>query len=135
MTGVLQLEDAVRQKRLYKDIDGTTKSAVDEIKMLQHAKRAEDEAVQKTVTVRKALQHLRKESMMFKGRVQRLATSLQSDIPTAIHSLDTMMDHIEAYLAVQTAGEGVNFGGLRRADFPRRLQRKSRPRKAARSNA
>jgi hypothetical protein len=107
---VLQLEDAVRQKRLYKNVDGTTQSAVDEMKMLQHAKRAEDEAVQKTVTVKKALQHLRKEAMMYKGRVQRLATSLQSDIPAAIHSLDTMMDHIDSYLQVQAAGEGINLG-------------------------
>jgi hypothetical protein len=106
---VLQLEDAVRQKRLYKEVDGTTKSAVDEIKMLQQAKRAEEEAVQKTITVKKALQHLRKEGMMYKGRVQRLATSLQSDIPAAVHSLDTMLDHIESYLAVQTTGEVVNF--------------------------
>jgi len=107
---VLQLEDAVRQKRLYKEIDGTTKSAVDEMKLLQQAKRAEDEAVQKTMTVKRALQHLRKEAMMYKGRVQRLATSLQSDIPAAIHSLDAMLDHIEAYLQVQTTGEGLNLG-------------------------
>jgi len=34
---VLQWEDAVRQKRLYKNVDGTTKSAVDEQKALQKA--------------------------------------------------------------------------------------------------
>ena len=107
---VLQLEDAVRQKRLYKDFDGTTKSAVDEMKLLQQAKRAEDEAVQKTMVVKRALQHLRKEAMMYKGRVQKLATALQTDIPAAVHSLDAMMDHIEAYLAVQTAGEGIYLG-------------------------
>jgi hypothetical protein len=107
---VLQWEDAVRQKRLYKNVDGTTKSAVDEQKALQHAKRAEEEAIQKTVAVKKAVQLLRKESMMFKGRVQRLATALQSDIPTAVHSLDNMMSHIDAYLQVQTAGEGISLG-------------------------
>jgi hypothetical protein len=108
---VLQLEDAVRQKRLYKEVDGTTKSAVDEMKMLQAAKRAEDEAVQKTVTVKRAIGHLRKEAMMYKGRVQKLATTLQSDIPAAVHSLDQMMDHIEAYLQLQSTGEGINLGG------------------------
>jgi hypothetical protein len=107
---VLQLEDAVRQKRLFKDVDGTTKSPVDEMKMLAAAKRAEDEAVQKTVAVKRALGHLRKEAMMYKGRVQKLATTLQSDIPMAVHSLDAMMDHIEAYLQVQSTGQGINLG-------------------------
>jgi hypothetical protein len=107
---VLQWEDAVRQKRLFKNVDGTTKSAVDEMKALQKAKREEDEAIQKTVAVKKAIGVLRKEAMMFKGRVQRLATSLQSDIPHAVHSLDNMMTHIESYLAVQTAGEGISLG-------------------------
>ncbi len=34
---VLKWEDAIRQKKLYKNIDGTTKSAVDEQKELQRA--------------------------------------------------------------------------------------------------
>jgi hypothetical protein len=108
---VLQWEDAVRQKRLYKNFDGTTKSAVDEQKALQKAKRDEEEAVQKCLTVKKAIGVLRKESMMYKGRVQRLATALQSDIPTAVHALDTMLDHIAAYLQLQTAGQGIDLSG------------------------
>jgi hypothetical protein len=106
----LQWEDAVRQKRLFKNVDGTTKSAVDEQKALQKAKRDEEEAVQKAIVVKKWIGVLRKESMMFKGRVQRLASSLQSDVPHAIHSLDNMMSHIEAYLAIQTAGQGISLG-------------------------
>jgi hypothetical protein len=107
---VLQWEDAVRQKRLYKNVDGTAKSAVDEQKALQKAKRDEEEAIQKTMKVKQAIGVLRKESMMFKGRVQRLATSIQSDIPHAVHSLDNMMTHIEQYLSLQTAGEGISLG-------------------------
>ncbi len=107
---VLRLEDAVREKRLYKNFDGTTKSAVDEIKMLQKAKAAEEEAKQKEQTVRKAILLLRKEAMMYKGRVQRLATTLQADIPAAVHSLDRMLDHIDAYMQVQTTGEGISLG-------------------------
>jgi hypothetical protein len=107
---VLQWEDAMRQKRLYKNVDGTTKSAVDEQKEWQKAKRAEEEAKQKEAAVRKAIMTLRKESMMYKGRVQRLATSLSSDIPAAVRSLDTMVGHLEAYLQVQTTGEGISLG-------------------------
>ncbi len=47
---------------------------------------------------------------MYKGRVQRLATFLQSDIPAAVRSLDNMLTHLEAYLQVQTAGQGVSLG-------------------------
>jgi len=107
---VLKWEDAIRQKRLYKNIDGTTKSAVDEQKELQKAKRAEDEARQKEVLVKKAIMTLRKESMMYKGRVQRLATSLQSEIPSAVRSLDNMLTHIDSYLQMQTAGQGISLG-------------------------
>jgi hypothetical protein len=107
---VLKWEDAVRQKRLYKNVDGTTKSAVDEQKELQRAKRAEDEAKQKEVVVKRAIGTLRKESMMYKGRVQRLATSLQSEIPAAVRSLDKMLMHLDSYLQVQTTGEGISLG-------------------------
>jgi hypothetical protein len=106
---VLKWEDAVREKRLFKNFDGTTKSAVDEMKQLAKAKAAEEEAKQKVETVRKAIQLLRKEAMMYKGRVQRLSTSLQSDIPSAVHSLDRMLEHLDAYMQVQTAGQGITI--------------------------
>ncbi len=108
---VLQWEDAVRQKRIFKSVDGSSQSAVDEMKKLQQAKRAEEEAVQKVALVKKAIGVMRKESMMYKGRVQRLATALQSDIPRAIRTIDNMLEHLDSYLAVQTAGEGINLGG------------------------
>jgi hypothetical protein len=106
---VLKWEDAVREKRLFKNFDGTTKSAVDEMKQLAKAKAAEEEARQKELTVRKSIQLLRKESMMYKGRVQRLSTSLQSQIPAAVHSLDRMLEHLDAYLQVQTTGQGISM--------------------------
>ena len=103
-------EDAVRQKRLYKNVDGTAKSVVDEQKELQKAKQKEDEALQKQVMVKRAIVALRKESMLYKGRVQRLATALQSDIPAAVRNLDGMLDHIANYLSVQTVGTGIGLG-------------------------
>ena len=118
---VLEWEDAVRQKRLYKNVDGTSKSAVDEQKALQKAKprRGRGDRKNRQSEKMRSVQLLRKESMMFKGRVQRLATSLQSDIPQAIHSLDNMLTHIDAYLQVQTAGEGISLGRFSRDHFAR----------------
>jgi hypothetical protein len=107
---VLRCEDAVRQKTLYKNVDGTAKSAVDELKALQAAKRKREEAEQKQLAVKKSIQILRKESMMYKGRVQKFATAIQTDLPAAVHRLDNMLDHLAAYLAVQTAGEGISLG-------------------------
>jgi hypothetical protein len=108
---VMRCEDAVRQKTLSKNVDGTAKSAVDELKALQAAKRKREEAEQKILAVKKAIQMLRKESMMYKGRVQKFATAIQTDLPAAVHWIDNRLDHLAAYLAVQTAGEGISLGG------------------------
>ncbi len=107
---VMECEDAVRQKRLFKNIDGTAKSAVDEMKALQRAKQAEEEAIRKIAIVKRAIQTLRKETMMYQSRVQRLMTALQADVPRAVHTLDNMIGHIENYLSLQTAGQGVSLG-------------------------
>jgi hypothetical protein len=104
---VQKCEDAVRQKRIFKGVDGTSQSAVDEIKELQRAKRAEEEAVMKVGKIKQAIGVLRKESMLYKGRVMRYATAVQSDIPKAVHSLDRMLDDLDKYLQIQTTGEGI----------------------------
>jgi hypothetical protein len=107
---VIRCEEAVREKRLTKNFDGTTKSAVDEMKALTVAKRRREEAEQKCLMVKKAIQVLRKEAQLYKGRTQRLATSLQGDLPRAVHQIDNMLSHLETYLSLQTAGEGISIG-------------------------
>lgn len=107
---VIRCEDAVREKRLTKNFDGTAKSVVDEMKALTVAKRRREEAEQKCATVKKAIQVLRKEGQLYKGRTQRLATSLQGDLPRAVHQIDNMLSHLETYLSLQTAGQGVSIG-------------------------
>jgi hypothetical protein len=127
---VMRCEDAVRQKTLSKNVDGTAKSAVDELKALQAAKRKREEAEQKILAVKKAIQMLRKESMMYKGRVQKFATAIQTDLPAAVHWIDNRLDHLAAYLAVQTAGEGISLGGsaeqIARAGASARVGRRHR---------
>ncbi len=106
---VVRCEDAVRQKRLFKGSDGREQSAVDEMKALSTAKRLREEAEQKCIAVKKAIQILRKEAQLYKGRVQKLATTLQSDIPNAVRQLDGMAAQIEHYLSIQTDGAGVGL--------------------------
>lgn len=104
---VQRCEDAVRQKRLFKGFDGREQSAVDEMKALSNARRMREEAEQKVVAVKRAVQVLQKESQMYRGRVQKLATTLQQDIPNAVRMLDSMVMQLENYLAIETAGEGL----------------------------
>jgi hypothetical protein len=107
---LMQREDELRQKKLFKGSDGRMQSVVDEMKAVAVAKRRKEEAEQKNVAVQKSIQILRKESLLYKGRVQRLATVLQSDIPKAVHSLDQMLAHLDEYFAIQSAGAGLPMG-------------------------
>ena len=106
---VVKCEDAMRQKRLFKGADGGVQSVVDEMKALAVAKRREEEAVQKVGTVKKAIMVLRKEGQLYKGRTQKLGTTMTSDLPKAVHRLDRMMEQVAAYLQVQTAGKGLDL--------------------------
>jgi hypothetical protein len=106
---VQRCEDAVRQKRLFKGFDGREQSAVDEMKALSNARRMREQAEEKVIAVKKAIQVLGKEGQLYKGRVQKLATTLQSDIPNAVRMLDAMIGHIEQYVSIQTEGAGLGL--------------------------
>jgi hypothetical protein len=106
---VMKCEEAVRQKRLFKGSDGRVQSAVDEMKALAKAKQRKEEAEHKIVAVKKAVQTLRKESALYKGRTQKLATALQGDIPRAIHQIDAMLEQLAQYLSIQTSGAGIGL--------------------------
>jgi hypothetical protein len=106
---VQKAEDAVRQKRLFKGADGRVQSAVDEMKALSVAKRRKEEAEQKVLNVKKAIQLLRKEAQLYKGRVQKLETALQSDIPKAVFQIDGMLQELAQYLSIQTTGAGLGL--------------------------
>jgi hypothetical protein len=106
---VIRCEDAVRQKRLFKGADGGVQSVVDELKALANAKRRKEEAEVKVLAVRKAIMVLRKESQLYKGRVQKLGTTMTSDLPKAVHKLDRMLEQIAEYLRLQTTGKGLDL--------------------------
>jgi hypothetical protein len=98
-------KEAVRMKKLFKGAAGSKQSAVDEEKALAAALRSLADAEQKLVNTKQWSRRLQKEILMYKGQVQRFATSVQSDIPVAVSKLDGMTAALEAYI-----GLGVDSG-------------------------
>jgi hypothetical protein len=97
---VARAADAVRMKKIYKDSSGRQSSAVDEEKALALAKRRLEEAEHKLEAVRRAIPRLKRELLLYKGQTQRLATTVQSEIPVAAASLDRMVRSLEGYTAL-----------------------------------
>lgn len=95
---VERAKEAVRMKKMFKDSSGRTPSAVEEEKALRIAQARLVEAEQKLANTRKYSRVLQREIQSFKGSVQRLATSVQSDIPLAAAMLDGMVAALEQYV-------------------------------------
>ena len=106
---VQQCEQALREKQIFKSFDGTAQSVVDEMKALAVAKRRRAEAEEKILAVKKSISLLRRESLLYKGRMQKLASTLQGDLPRAVHALGRMLARLDEYLAVQSTGGGLDL--------------------------
>ena len=105
-------KDALRQKKLYKDSTGKFPSAVDEEKAVRIAEARMEEAERKLAAVRRYTPRLQREIQSYKGAVQRLATTVQVDVPSAIHTLDRVVVKLEEYVAAST-GTGDASTGMR----------------------
>ena len=97
---LMKAKDALRQKKLYKDSTGKYPSAVDEEKAVALAQRRMEEAEQKIAAVRRYIPRLQRELQLYKGSVQRFATTVQVDIPSAVHTLDRVTAKLEDYVAL-----------------------------------
>jgi hypothetical protein len=102
--------EAVRMKKIFKDATGRQQSAIEEEKALKVALRNLEEAQQKLAMVRKWSRQLPKEIEMYKGGVQRFATTVQTDIPVAASHLDKLAQKLDAYLNLQSAAAGGLVG-------------------------
>lgn len=98
---VTRAKDAVRQKKLYKNFDGTTPSAVDEEKALQIALRRLQEAEQKMLAVKHWARRLDREATLYKGQAARLAGAIAGDVPRAVAKLTNMIMALERYMALR----------------------------------
>lgn len=95
---VSRCEDALRQKRIFKDASGRTPSAVDEEKALAKAKRMKEHAEERLENVKRYTPRVQREIMLYKGQVTRLATFVAADIPAAAAKLDKMVAALDAYV-------------------------------------
>lgn len=92
--------EAVRMKRLYKDSAGRPQSAVEEEKALKVAQRMHAEAELKLKAIQRYTGMLRKEAENFRTAIQRFATIVQQDVPSAAARLDAYVIQIENYASL-----------------------------------
>jgi hypothetical protein len=109
-TKFAQAQEALRMKILYKNVDGTTPSAVDEKKEVAKWKGRLEVCQQKLVNVQRYTNLIQRESLMYKGAVQRFATTIQSGVPRGIATLDRVMLAIDRYLQAQPEAGDIATG-------------------------
>jgi hypothetical protein len=105
-----QAQEALRMKVLYKNIDGTTPSAVDEKKAVAKWKQRVEVCQQKLVNVQRYTNLIERESVMYKGAVQRFATTIQSGVPQGLARLDRVMNAIDQYIQAQPEAGDLSSG-------------------------
>jgi hypothetical protein len=105
---VNKARQAVNDKKLYKTFDGRPQSAVEEEQALAVAIRRLEEANIKYENVVRHTRRLHKESLLFKGQLQRLGTLLQTDLPMAVARLDEMVKTLEAYVSLAPGEVGTS---------------------------
>jgi hypothetical protein len=96
---VTRARDAMLSRKLYKNVDGTHPSAVEEEKALKLAVQRLEEANQKFNHVRRYMQHLQKQILLYQAQVQQLANAIQVEVPMAAGRLEDLVTSLEAYVA------------------------------------
>ena len=109
---VSKARDAVRQKKIFKDAAGRQQSAIDEEKLLKIAQARLEEAEAKLRNVQKYAKLLPREIEMYKGSVQRFATTVQSGIPAAVAKLSAMSGKLDAYVSLKAPVEATSTAEL-----------------------
>lgn len=103
-TAVERAKEAVRMKKLFRDHSGKPLSAIEEQKELQRAMVRLTEAEQKLANVRRWTRALQKEVELYKGSVQRLATSVESLVPAGVTHLERLVAELQAYASIASPG-------------------------------
>jgi hypothetical protein len=74
------------------------------MKILQAAQRSLAEAEQKVAAVKKYIPKMQKETQIYRGGVQRFASTVQVDLPVAVDKLDQMLAILEQYVSLGSGG-------------------------------
>lgn len=92
---------ALKQREILdRALAGSRSSCVDERKAVATAEKRLREAEHKLQKVKLWNRQLERESLDFRGGIQRLGSALETDIPNACARLDKMLDSLEAYVAL-----------------------------------
>jgi hypothetical protein len=116
---------ALKQKQVFdRTLGGTPTSCVDERKALKIAEARLQEAEHKFRRIQAWNQRIEKESSDYRGATQRLSSAIEVDIPNARARLDSMIEALEAYLALappempRSATEKIEFDPVRLGEAP-----------------
>jgi hypothetical protein len=107
---LVKAKEALRLKQIFKDVTGARQSYVDEEKAVSLALRRLQEAEQKLVNVKRWTRQLEKEINLYKGSVQRLNTTVSSDVPKANAKLDRMFSQLQEYVAIAPSEASSTVG-------------------------
>ncbi|MAT15442.1 MAG: hypothetical protein CMJ46_09245 [Planctomyces sp.] len=95
-----------------KGFDGNPPSCIEEKKALQKAKRALDHAQKQIEVVRHWGIKMQQESDEYRGRLGRLDTVVNHEIPHMLVLLENMVTALEQYVAVQTVDTQKNMADM-----------------------
>lgn len=98
---ILQLKEEIRKKVLYKAVDGTRYSAVDEKKQLQILQRRLEEAERKLQNIKHWKRQIEVELNQYRGQVLQLQRTAEDDVPRAVALLDRLSDSLDAYARME----------------------------------
>ncbi|MDB5300525.1 MAG: hypothetical protein JWO87_2188 [Phycisphaerales bacterium] len=117
---VLKAKEALRFKQIFKSPTGGRQSTADEEKAVQLAIRRFQEAEVKMANVKKWVRQLQKETHLYKGSVQRFATSVTVDVPNAAAKIERMITALDGYVALRAPeiaplAEGSESTGMSQA--------------------
>lgn len=108
---VERAKEALRMKQIHKSAAGSRQSTVEEEKALAVAQRSLAEAVEKLENCRRYARVLDKAIHVYKGSMQRLGTTVSSDLPAAAAQLDKMFKVLEAYAAMAPTMATADIAG------------------------
>jgi hypothetical protein len=97
---VMKAKEALRFKQIFKSPTGAKQSTVDEEKAVAVALRRFAEAEARMANVKKWIRQLHKEAHIYRGSVQRLATTVSTDVPNAAAKISRMVMALEGYVAI-----------------------------------
>lgn len=96
---VARAKEALRAKRIFL-AEGARPSDVEEQKALKRAVQRLDEGNEKLSNVRRSIQRLGKEILLYKGQAQRLANFVAIELPQAAAQLDRLIATLDTYVGL-----------------------------------